>query len=211
MFDLIKRLLGRSGCSNCIHRRMWGLYCGFKKTKSTILPSCAWQKYGCWHYVDERLINWKVVCAKCADGEIEPDFCEYFGEPNGCNSPIYGEHPKKKGEAAHGIEPEEALAATAKRAWSVELDYKGADPADKGSWGAFVAYRDLGTWAVIMPTYDAMNPGQKGVEMGVDYVFAKNIMGTAKYFFGKEVEDDVGGEAPMGDVYTFFGELNFFF
>lgn len=39
------------------------------------------------------MINWKEICAKCADGEIEPQFCEYYGEPNGCNSPIYGEHP----------------------------------------------------------------------------------------------------------------------
>ena len=115
------------------------------------------------------------------------------------------------GEAAHGGQPQEALAAVAKRAWSIQLNYKGADPADKGSWGAFAAYRDLGAWAVIHPTYDAMTQGQKGVELGVDYVFAKNVMGTAKYFFGKIVEDDVGGEAPLGDVYTFFGELNFFF
>ncbi len=37
--------------------------------------------------------DWKAICEKCNDGEIEPD-CEYYGEPNGCNSPIYGEHPK---------------------------------------------------------------------------------------------------------------------
>lgn len=37
--------------------------------------------------------NWKDVCAKCNDGEIEPKFCAYYGEPNGCNSPIYGKHP----------------------------------------------------------------------------------------------------------------------
>ena len=42
------------------------------------------------HQPDE---NWKSICAKCADGEIEPD-CEYYGEPNGCNSPTYGHHPK---------------------------------------------------------------------------------------------------------------------
>ena len=36
--------------------------------------------------------NWKEICAKCADGEIEPE-CEYYGEPNGCNSPTYQEHP----------------------------------------------------------------------------------------------------------------------
>lgn len=37
--------------------------------------------------------DWKAICEKCHDGEIEPE-CEYYGEPNGCNSPIYGEHPK---------------------------------------------------------------------------------------------------------------------
>ena len=36
--------------------------------------------------------NWKEICAKCADGEIEPTFCEYYGEPDGCNSPTRGEH-----------------------------------------------------------------------------------------------------------------------
>ena len=39
--------------------------------------------------------DWKAICEKCKDGEIEPD-CEYYGEPNGCNSPIYGEHPKSQ-------------------------------------------------------------------------------------------------------------------
>ena len=36
--------------------------------------------------------DWKAICEKCHDGEIEPK-CEYYGEPNGCNSPIVGEHP----------------------------------------------------------------------------------------------------------------------
>ena len=37
--------------------------------------------------------DWKDICAKCNDGEIEPE-CAYYGEPNGCNSPIYGQHPQ---------------------------------------------------------------------------------------------------------------------
>ncbi len=106
----------------------------------------------------------------------------------------------------------EATTAASKRAWSIELDYKGADPADKGSWGAFLAYRQLGAYAVIAPTYDAMQPRYKGVEMGVDYVFAKNVMGTLKYFFGKEEQDEYdNNDAPLSSAYTIFGELNFFF
>lgn len=98
------------------------------------------------------------------------------------------------------------------------MDYKGADPADKGSWGAFIAYRHLGHYAVFAPTYDAMGPGCKGVEMGVemgvDYVFTKNVMGTLKYFFGKEFQDEFDpdpGDPPQSSSNTLFTELNFFF
>ena len=44
--------------------------------------------------------DWEEICAKCSDGEVEPD-CEYYGEPCGCNSPIYQHYPKKPvGDAA---------------------------------------------------------------------------------------------------------------
>lgn len=39
------------------------------------------------------ITDWTETCRKCADGEIEPKECEYYGEPGGCNSPTYGEHP----------------------------------------------------------------------------------------------------------------------
>ena len=44
--------------------------------------------------------DWKETCAKCRDGDIEPRHCEYYGEPNGCNSPTYGEHPPVGSTAA---------------------------------------------------------------------------------------------------------------
>ena len=46
--------------------------------------------------------DWKDICAKCKDGDIEPKHCEYYGEPNGCNSPIYGEHPIAEKSSAVG-------------------------------------------------------------------------------------------------------------
>ena len=93
----------------------------------------------------------------------------------------------------------------AKRAWSVELDYKGADAQDKGSFGIFAAYRRLGAAAVWIPTYDTIEAGQKGWEFGADYVFDKNIQGTVKYFTGKKLDAD------NTKVRTIFTELNFFF
>lgn len=44
--------------------------------------------------------NRTETCAKCREGDIEPRNCEYYGEPNGCNSPIYGEHPSTPNAAA---------------------------------------------------------------------------------------------------------------
>ncbi len=99
-----------------------------------------------------------------------------------------------------------------KRAWSVQIDYKGADPSDKGSWGAFVAYRKLGGLAVLAPTYDAIGGGQEGGEIGFDYVPAKNIMATFKYFYGKDMQWTDNNQTNSEERATkFFTELNFFF
>ena len=97
----------------------------------------------------------------------------------------------------------------AAKAWTVELDYKGADPETPWSWGAFVAYRKLGELAVIAPTYDAHAGGNhKGWEVGFDVVPMKNFMATVKYFQGKCMNGGVGN---TGDHKTLFTELNFFF
>lgn len=55
MFDFIKELLGISGCRGCVHRRLGGLYCGYKMTSEAMryFKPSAWDKYGCWQYVDK--------------------------------------------------------------------------------------------------------------------------------------------------------------
>lgn len=75
--------------------------------------------------------DWKAICEKCHDGEIEPK-CEYYGEPNGCNSPIYGEHPK----ASLGNNPamREALATVIKIAAEMRGEYEIADSILKDGW-----------------------------------------------------------------------------
>ncbi|MGP1366865.1 MAG: S-layer homology domain-containing protein [Schwartzia sp. (in: firmicutes)] len=110
-------------------------------------------------------------------------------------------------DRAAGIGPK--VASAAKRAWTVELDYKGADPADKGSFGLFAGYRHLGRFAVWAPTYDGVGAGQKGWEFGLDYVPFKNVQTTFKYFRGKTLEQYEG--QTTNDVSKIFGEINFFF
>lgn len=76
----------------------------------------------------------------------------------------------------------------AKNAYNVQLSYKGADAADAGSWGAYVAYRQLAPFASFAATYDFCGQAKsaQGWEIGVDYTFTKNIIATAKYFTGKD-------------------------
>ena len=95
----------------------------------------------------------------------------------------------------------------ANNAYSIQLNYKGADAADAGSWGAYVAYRQLAPFATLVPTYD-FKAGYagfytlKGWEIGADYPFAKNIVATAKYFNGKDTGADRGTDDKATGVFT---------
>ena len=98
------------------------------------------------------------------------------------------------------------------RAYNIEANYKGADPAKKGSFGLFVAYRDLGGAAVLATTYDAIKTGEKGWEVGGSYTFDKNIMGTLKYFKGKSIgTGSTTGVDSDQNASRFFGQVEFFF
>lgn len=79
-------------------------------------------------------------------------------------------------------------AGMAKNAYNVQLSYKGANAADAGSWGAYVAYRSLAPFAASGTTYDLKGfaCSAQGWEVGADYTFAKNIIASAKYFHGKD-------------------------
>lgn len=102
----------------------------------------------------------------------------------------FDKNVKLTGDYAWGVSQNEYENA-ANNAYSVQLNYKGADAADAGSWGAYVAYRQLAPFASIEPTYDFKKGAAglmtlKGWEIGADYTFTKNIIATAKYFNGKD-------------------------
>lgn len=91
------------------------------------------------------------------------------------------------------------------KAGSVELQYKGADAADAGSWGAYAGYRHLGQNVAIAPTYDdIIGGGYKGYVVGASYVPAENILATVQYFDGKTLKEDA-------DASKFFANVDFFF
>ena len=94
-----------------------------------------------------------------------------------------------------------------KNAAAVELIYKGSKADKPNSWGMNLAYRYLGDAATIYPyakEFGPQNGGEQGWEIGFNYTFAKNIMGVAKYFNGREI---LSGHTTN----TVWTELNFLF
>ena len=78
-----------------------------------------------------------------------------------------------------------------RRAWSVELDYKGAKLDDVGSYGLYAAYRHLGQAAVICPTYNVGASDNKGWSVGAKYTIMQNVFLMAEYFDGKQLSTDL--------------------
>ena len=94
------------------------------------------------------------------------------------------------------------------KAYNIELDYKGAKADKKGSFGVFAAYRYLGGLATLANTYHANGAiweNEKGWEVGTQYTFMKNILGTVRYFNGKTIGTD------SKDASRIFTQVDFFF
>lgn len=92
-----------------------------------------------------------------------------------------------------------------RKAYYAQLDYKGMKRGKKGSWGAHVAYKHLGQFAAPIPTYDYADADMKGVELGLDYVFDKNIVGRLGYFNGKMINEK------QDKAEILFSRVQFFF
>ncbi|WP_173443198.1 S-layer homology domain-containing protein [Selenomonas ruminantium] len=91
-----------------------------------------------------------------------------------------------------------------KKAARLEVDYKGAQKENKGTWGAWLAYSHLGQNAMIANPWDATKPREKGWEIGANYTPFKNIVTTVRYGKDKKIQ---GGQK----VDRFFGRVEFFF
>ena len=95
------------------------------------------------------------------------------------------------------------------KSYNIELGYKGAAPEDPGSFGVYAAYRYIGGAGTVAPTFDGAMWNTKGWEVGGQYTFTRNIIGSLIYFHGKEIFS----EEPTGTVgiKKGFARVEFFF
>ena len=141
----------------------------------------------------------------------------YFNNLDGMARPAYGDdntaniwyvggkYAFDKNVAFVGEYAQNTDADDEDQAWTAELQYKGANPADAGSWGMYAGYRQIEAYASIAPTYDdIIGAGYKGAVVGASYVPAENILATIEYFDGEET---ISGQ----DASKFFANVDFFF
>ena len=109
-----------------------------------------------------------------------------------------------KNVAVQGFYAQNRNADNQKKAAGLEVDYKGAQAENKGTWGAWVAYRNIGKYGVVKPTWDAISRNQKGWEIGGNYTIFKNVVATLRYGRNKTLDNS-------NTVNTYFGRVQFFF
>lgn len=110
-----------------------------------------------------------------------------------------------KNVALNGAYANNPDATSFKKSYQASFEYRGVNPADNGSWGAYAAYRYLGN-ASPYATSDGTLIGSKGLEFGAAYVPFKNVVLSAKYFNGRELE-----KSDKDGVQKIFGRVQFLF
>ena len=96
-----------------------------------------------------------------------------------------------------------------KKSYQVTYEYEGAEPEDKGSWGAYVSYRQI-AGASVAPTTDGAMEGTRGIEIGTNYTLFPNVVLSAKYFRGKDLYAKYLG-INQDKTSKIFGRVEFFF
>ena len=109
-----------------------------------------------------------------------------------------------KTNALNGFYANNTSADDFDKAWSAQYSYKGAEAENKGTWGAWAAYRYLGQNTDLFSTFDVILAGQKGWEVGANYAPFKNIVATLRYGNGKDLATD-------NDIENLFGRVEVFF
>ncbi|MBQ3970700.1 MAG: putative porin, partial [Selenomonadaceae bacterium] len=119
------------------------------------------------------------------------------------NSVLHGYYAKSNMNFKEG---NDKFAGNQDKSYNIEFDYKGAQAANKGTWGAWIAYRHLGYFATPAKTWDVIDEGLKGWAIGANYTLMKNVIGTLQYGNNKLIHSRDGEK-----VRQFFGRVEWLF
>ena len=77
-----------------------------------------------------------------------------------------------------------------RRAYNIQLNWRGAQANKPGTWGLEAGYRHLGRFAALCPTYDYFDTDMKGWFVGGNVTIFKNVLGYVGYSSGKTIESE---------------------
>ena len=122
--------------------------------------------------------------------------------------------PKAKLWASYAQNSKVDFSGVKKNSWQAEFDYGTYDNAKvKGSWSAYIAYRQFGYGATLAGTVeDDVLLGTKGIAVGAAWAPFKNVGLLVKYFNGK-LNDRIGKDLAGGKdkASQLFGRVELFF
>lgn len=88
--------------------------------------------------------------------------------------------------------------------WAAQLNYKGAHPEIRGTWGLYAAYRYQDRYIWVDPLWGSAGPGQQGWELGASYALLRNVVLSAHYFSGKDLGSGEDAERILGRIEFYF-------
>ena len=112
--------------------------------------------------------------------------------------------------------PEKNFDSAAENSYAFQLNYKGAKPNKRNSWGAYIAWRQIGqTSSTGWTTYSLNGPqytGSRGFEIGASWTPMNNVVGKLSWFTGKDIKLMSNTDLTNNEkVNTIFTEWSFIF
>ncbi|SDP03539.1 putative porin, partial [Selenomonas ruminantium] len=175
-------------------------YAGLEVTKGKLFGGAYW------HHLNASNFNYKSVESTLIPGYMVCDPAGYAKKDTDEFNTwmLKGAYTFSKNVGVNGFYAQNHDADYYKKAGSVEVTYKGAQKENRGTWGAWVAYRHLGVNAIVASPWDVVGLNQKAWEVGGNYTIFKNVVGTLRYGHGKDLDD-------KNKVENLFGRVEFFF
>ena len=96
-----------------------------------------------------------------------------------------------------------------KNSYAIQLNYAGAKASKPGSWGAYVAWRQIGQVSSMGWNQYSLNgpqyAGSRGFEIGVSWAPMKNVTGSVSWFTGKDLSwrgEDMNNKEKVNTIFT---------
>ncbi len=118
---------------------------------------------------------------------------------------LYGAYAQNtQGQSRNSVPADVPNSSAQRKAYTIQLEYKGAKLNKPGSFGLEAGYRHLGQYASLNPTYDYTLADMKGWFVGGKVTLMPNVTLHLGYSNGKTISDEKGQNVVYSRFQFFF-------